>query len=168
MSNLNLNLRIPTKSWKKIQDFVSWEEKCLKIHKACLNNFFWFKIFITNTLICANVYKMHECDNNQMPYCNIYFKKNHLNFWKFWATNKTWPTLDKFYYFHFYDWKNTYILKAHIKFETNCFHLTWRKKVKCKIGYWKSEEKGEFGSLWSESLGFKCGTPIMLRLVPQF
>jgi hypothetical protein len=54
------------------------------------------------------------------------------------------------------------ILEAYIKFGTNCFHLTWEKKVKCKIDYGKSEEKGEFGSLWNESLGFKCG------LVPQF
>jgi hypothetical protein len=29
--------------------------------------FFWSKIFTTNTL-CANVYKMYECDKNQMPY----------------------------------------------------------------------------------------------------
>jgi hypothetical protein len=35
-----------------------------------------------------------------------------------------------------------------------------RKKV---IGHGKCEEKGEFGNPWSESLGFKCGTPIMLR-----
>ncbi len=27
---------------------------------------------------------------------------------------------------------------------------------------WKSEEQSEFGYPWSESLGFKCGTPIML------
>jgi len=26
----------------------------------------------------------------------------------------------------------------------------------------KMKKKGEFGSLWSESLGFKFGTPIML------
>jgi hypothetical protein len=26
--------------------------------------------------------------------------------------------------------------------------------LKCKIGYGKSEEKGEFGNHWSESLGF--------------
>jgi hypothetical protein len=25
---------------------------------------------------------------------------------------------------------------------------------------WGNEERGEFGSLWSESLRFKCGTPI--------
>jgi hypothetical protein len=35
-----------------------------------LNNFFWPKIFTTNTL-CENLYKMYECDNNQMPYCNV-------------------------------------------------------------------------------------------------
>ncbi len=49
-----------------------------KTHKECLNNFFWPKIFITNTL-CVDVYKMHECDNNQMPYCNVFFfKKSNL------------------------------------------------------------------------------------------
>jgi hypothetical protein len=31
---------------------------------------FWPKIFITNILY-ANVYKMYECDKNQMPYCNV-------------------------------------------------------------------------------------------------
>jgi hypothetical protein len=40
-----------------------------------------------------------------------------------------------------------------------------KKKVKCKIGYGEIEEKGEFGSPWSESLGFKCGIPIMLGLI---
>jgi hypothetical protein len=38
-------------------------------HNECLNNFFWFKIFITNILMCVNVYRMFECDKNQMPYC---------------------------------------------------------------------------------------------------
>ncbi len=37
-----------------------------------------------------------------------------------------------------------------------------KKKVKCKTGHGKSEEKGEFGSPWSGFLGFKGGTPIML------
>jgi hypothetical protein len=36
--------------------------------------------------------------------------------------------------------------------------LTWKKKGNV------SEEKSEFESSWSESLGFKCGTPIMLDL----
>jgi hypothetical protein len=50
-------------------------EKKSRIHKERLNNRFWPKIFITNTL-CANVYKMYECDKNQMPYCNVKnFKK---------------------------------------------------------------------------------------------
>jgi hypothetical protein len=40
-----------------------------KIHKKCLNNFFWPVIFTTN-ILCANVYKMYEYDNNQMPYYN--------------------------------------------------------------------------------------------------
>ncbi len=37
--------------------------------------------------------------------------------------------------------------------------------VKCKTSHEKNEKKGEFGNPWSESLGFKCGTPIMLGLV---
>ncbi len=49
-------------------------------------------------------------------------------------------------------------LKAYIKFGTKLFHL-----MKCKTSHGKNEEKGEFGSSWSESLRFKCGTPIMLR-----
>jgi hypothetical protein len=31
---------------------------------------FWPKILITNTL-GTNVYKMYECDKNQMPYYNV-------------------------------------------------------------------------------------------------
>ncbi len=50
-------------------------------------------------------------------------------------------------------------LKGYIKFGTKLFWLTWEKKV---IGHGKCEKKGEFGSPWNESLGFKCGTPIML------
>ncbi len=38
-----------------------------------------------------------------------------------------------------------------------------KRKVKCKIGHEKSEEKGEFGNLRSESLCFKGGTPSMLE-----
>jgi hypothetical protein len=53
-------------------------------------------------------------------------------------------------------------LKAYIKFETKLVHLTWRKELKCKTSHGKSEKKCEFGSPWSESLGFKCNTPIML------
>jgi hypothetical protein len=30
------------------------------------------------------------------------------------------------------------------------------------MGQGKSEEKSEFKNLWSESLGFKCDTPILL------
>ncbi len=69
-------------------------------HKECLNKFVLPKIFTTNTL-CVNVYKMYECHKNQMLYCNVKnFKKS--NFKKFRAIYKTWPTLDKFYYFHFH------------------------------------------------------------------
>jgi hypothetical protein len=50
-------------------------KKSSRIHKECLNHCFWPKIFTTNTL-CVNVYKMYECDKNQMPYCTVKsFKK---------------------------------------------------------------------------------------------
>jgi hypothetical protein len=39
-----------------------------------------------------------------------------------------------------------------------------KKRVKLKIGHGKSEEKNEFGNPWTESLGFKCGTLVMLGL----
>jgi hypothetical protein len=45
-----------------------------KIHKECLNKFFWPKILTTNTL-GINVRKIYECDKNQMPYCNVIFLK---------------------------------------------------------------------------------------------
>jgi hypothetical protein len=61
---------------------------------------FWPKIFTPSTL-CVNVYKMHECDKNQMPYHNVKsFKKSNLR--EFWAIDKK---LDKFYYHHFHKWK---------------------------------------------------------------
>jgi hypothetical protein len=46
------------------------EKKSSRIYKQCINNFFWPKIFATNTL-CANVHKMYECDKNQIPYYNV-------------------------------------------------------------------------------------------------
>ncbi len=55
--------------------------------------------FITKTSY-ANVYNVSKCDKNKMPYYNVKsFKKS--NFWEFWAIDRTWPMLDKFYYFHF-------------------------------------------------------------------
>jgi hypothetical protein len=39
-----------------------------------------------------------------------------------------------------------------------------RKNVKCKTSHGKNEEKGEFESPSSDSLRFKCGTPIILGL----
>jgi hypothetical protein len=84
---------------KKNPRLCCMENKSLKTHKECLNNFFWFKIFTTNTL-CVNEYKMYECDKNLMPYCNVKsFKKS--NFWEFWAIDKTWPTLEKKLLFSF-------------------------------------------------------------------
>jgi hypothetical protein len=49
-----------------------------RIHKECLNNFFWPKFFTTNTL-CVKVYKIYEFDKIQMLYCNIKnFKKSNF------------------------------------------------------------------------------------------
>jgi hypothetical protein len=55
---------------KKSKHLSHEEKKGSKTHKECLNNLFWPNIFTTNTL-CVNVYKMYECDNSQMPYCNV-------------------------------------------------------------------------------------------------
>jgi hypothetical protein len=75
------------------------KKKSSKTHKECINKFFWPKISTTKTLY-ANVYKGFECDKNKMPYYIIKsFKKS--NFLGFWAINRTWPTLNKFCYFHF-------------------------------------------------------------------
>ncbi len=50
---------------------------------------------------------MHECDKNQMPCCNVKsFKKS--NIWEFLAIDKTWLTLNKFYYFHFHKSNSKY------------------------------------------------------------
>jgi len=46
-------------------------------------------------------------------------------------------------------------LEAYINIGTKLFHLTWEKRVKCKIGHGKNEEKGEFGSPWNGFLGLK-------------
>ncbi len=60
----------------KFKDSYQVFEKNSRTHEKCLNNFFWPKIFITNTL-CVNVYKMHECDKNQVRYCDVKkFKKS--------------------------------------------------------------------------------------------
>jgi len=141
-----------------------------KLKDSCLNNFFWPKIFTTN-ILCLNVYKLYECDKNQIPSCNIKSFKN-SNLWEFWAIDGTWHTLDKFYYFNFHNEDNRYFY-AYIKFGTKLFHLTWGKKVKCKIGQGKVKnkmnlKKGEFGCLWNESLWFKCGTPMTLGPLSKF
>jgi hypothetical protein len=61
------------------------------------------KMFTTNTL-CAKVYKMYECDKNKMAYCNVKSLKK-IKFLGILAIDGTWPTLNKFYYFHFHKWK---------------------------------------------------------------
>jgi hypothetical protein len=68
MSNLN-KFQNSYQVLKKNRGFFSIN-KSSKIHKKCLNNFFWPKILPTSTL-GTDVHKMYECDKNQMPYCNI-------------------------------------------------------------------------------------------------
>ncbi len=69
MSNLN-KFKDSYQVLEKNQRLCFMRIKNSRTHKKCLNNFFWPKIFITN-ILCANVYKMYECDKNQMPYCNV-------------------------------------------------------------------------------------------------
>jgi len=65
---LNLNkFNYSYQVFKKNLGLYFMKKKGSKTHKDCLNNFFWPKIFMTNTL-CVNVYKMYECDKNQVPY----------------------------------------------------------------------------------------------------
>jgi hypothetical protein len=53
------------------------------------------------------------------------FKKS--NFGEFWAIDRTWPTLDKFYYPQFHKLIIVNTLEAYIRFGTKLFHLTWKK-----------------------------------------
>jgi hypothetical protein len=71
MSNLN-KFMDSYQVFEKNLGFCHMRKKSSMTHKECLNNFFWPKIFTTNTL-CVNVYKMYECEKNQMPYCNVIF-----------------------------------------------------------------------------------------------
>jgi hypothetical protein len=119
------SLNIPTKSLKNIQDFVTWGKKSSRIHKECLNNFFWPKIFTTNTLY-LNVYKIYECDKNQMLYCNVKsFEKS--NFWEFWAIDGTWPHWINFIILTFISEKNRYFKSLH-KIWNKIISLDMRKK----------------------------------------
>ncbi len=69
MSNLN-KFKNSYQVLENNQRLCLMKKKSSRTHKECLNNFFRPKIFITNTL-CTNVYKMYECDKNQMPYYNV-------------------------------------------------------------------------------------------------
>jgi len=109
-SNLN-KFKDSYQVFEKNSRLCRMRKKSSKTHKECLNNFFWLKIFTTNTL-CVNVYKMYECDKNQVLYCNVKsFKRS--NFWEFWTIDRTWPTLDKFTIFTFISEKNRYFRSLH-------------------------------------------------------
>ncbi len=76
MSNLN-KFKDSYQVLKKNPGLCRMRKKSSRIHKECLDNFFRPKIFTTNTL-CVNVYKMYECDKNEMPYCNVRFLKSQI------------------------------------------------------------------------------------------
>jgi hypothetical protein len=65
MSNLN-KFKDSYQILEKIPKLCFMKKINSKTHKKCLNKYFWPKICNANTL-CANVYKMYECDKNQMP-----------------------------------------------------------------------------------------------------
>jgi hypothetical protein len=80
MSNLN-----------KLKDFYQIFEKnsrlCFmrkKVQGLIRNvlNIFIGPRSLSPTPLCANVYKMYECDKNQMPYCSVkkFKKSNFKNF----------------------------------------------------------------------------------------
>jgi hypothetical protein len=80
MSNLN-KFHESYQVLKNNLRFGFLRKKNSRIHKECLNKFFWPKILITNTL-GTNVHIMYECDKNQMPYYNIkyFLNENFENF----------------------------------------------------------------------------------------
>jgi hypothetical protein len=106
MSNLN---KFKNSNYQVLENnlgFCLLKKKSSRTHKECLNKFFWPKIPTTNTL-GTNVHKMYGCDKTK---CLIAMQKSSKNdfFWKFWAIDRTRPTLDKFYYFHFFVEKKTF------------------------------------------------------------
>jgi hypothetical protein len=94
-----------------------------------------------------------------MPYYNVKISKCQ-NFGNFGPLIEHSPHWINFTLPTFISENNRYFISLY-KIGTKLLHLTWEKKVKCKTSHRKSEEKGEFGSPWSESLRFKCGTPII-------
>jgi len=96
-----------------------------------------------------------------MPYCNVKISKNQIS-WNFGPFIEHGPYWINFIILTFISENNSYfrgmykIWKKIISFDT-------QKKVKCKTSHGENEEKGEFGSPWSESLLFKCGNPIVFK-----
>jgi hypothetical protein len=73
------------------------------------------------------------------------------------------PRWINFTIFTFINEKSRYFRSLH-KIWNKIISFEMKKRVKCKIGHRKSEEKGEFGSFRSESLMFQRGTLIMFGL----
>jgi len=74
MSNLN-KYKDSYQVFEKNLGLCLMKKKFAKTHKECLNNFFWPKIFITNTF-CANVYKMYEWQPNSLLRLKSFKKSN--------------------------------------------------------------------------------------------
>jgi hypothetical protein len=109
------------------------EKKNSKIHKECLNNFFWPKIFTINT-ICVNVYKTYECDSNLMPYWNFGPSIKHGTHWI------------NFIILTFINENNKYF-RCLYKIWNKIISFDMRKKVKCKLDHGKSGKINKFGNL---------------------
>jgi hypothetical protein len=121
MSNLN-QFKDPNLILDKYPRFcLMRKRKKFKSHKEHLNKKKLPKIFTTNTL-CANVYKMYECDKNQMLYCNVKkFKKSQI-FENFGPLIKHGPHWIKFTILIFLSESNRY-LKG--------LYKTWNKIISC-------------------------------------
>jgi len=104
---------------------------------------------------------MYECDKNQMPYCNVKVSKNQMS-WNFGPFIEHGPHGINSTILTFKSENNNYF-RGMYKICNKIISFDMQKKVKCKTSHGENEEKGEFGSPWSESLRFKCDTPIMFR-----
>jgi hypothetical protein len=69
MSNLN-KFHDSYQVLKKSKALSLEKKKSSRIHKECLNKLFLPKILTANTFD-TNVHKMHECDKNQVRFCNV-------------------------------------------------------------------------------------------------
>jgi hypothetical protein len=137
MSNLN-KFKIFYQVLEKNLGLCSLKKKI----KKCFKKFFWLEIFITN-ILCANVYKMYECDKNQMPYYKV-FKKINQFFENFGPLIKHGPHWINYTIFIFIN-NNNLLINWPIK-KIKFISFDKKKKTKCKTSHDKSEEKNKFES----------------------